>query len=85
MGYDVLSFASDAREHYIEVKPTRLGAATPFYLTPNEIRFSAEHPDAYSLYRLYEFPTAPRMFSLEGHIETTCTMTPAQYLAVPLR
>ncbi len=85
LGYDVLSFTSDAREHYIEVKTTRLGATTPFYLTPNEVRFSAERPDAYALYRLYEFPTAPRMFSLEGHIEGTCTMTPAQYLAVPRR
>jgi hypothetical protein len=83
LGYDVLSFASTGRERYIEVKTTRLGPVTPFYITPGELTFSAEHHPDYSLYRLYEFTDRPRMFSLDGRVEATCTIQPSQYLAVP--
>jgi hypothetical protein len=83
LGYDVLSFDDSARELYIEVKTTQLGATTPFYITPAELSFSAEHADDYALYRVYEFASAPRMFPLHGDVGTTCEMTPAQFMAVP--
>jgi hypothetical protein len=83
LGYDVLSFSPDERERYIEVKTTQLGPMTPFYVTSSELRFSAEHHEAYSLYRVYQFPTEPLMFALEGRVDATCTITPAQYLAAP--
>ena len=83
LGYDVLSFSTLGREQYIEVKTTQLGAMTPFYITPGEVSFSAEHAADYSLYRVYEFSYMPRMFPLHGHIGATCEMTPAQFLAVP--
>lgn len=83
LGYDVLSFSDAARELYIEVKTTQLGPMTPFYITPGELSFSAEHADDYALYRVYEFASAPRMFPLHGHVGATCEMTPAQFMAVP--
>lgn len=83
LGYDVLSFFPEGRERFIEVKTTQLGALTPFYLTSSEIAFSAEHFDAYSLYRVYEFGSQPRMFALDGRVDETCRMTPAQFVAVP--
>lgn len=83
LGYDVLSFSPAGREQFIEVKTTQLGPLTPFYITPGEVAFSSEHHQNYSLYRVYEFATAPRMFSLDGRVDATCTLKPAQYLAVP--
>jgi hypothetical protein len=82
LGYDVLSFSSEGRERFIEVKTTQLGPLTPFYITPGEVSFSAEHATDYSLYRVYEFTSDPRMFSLDGRVDESCTMTPAQYVAV---
>ena len=83
LGYDVLSFSTEGRDRFIEVKTTQLGALTPFFVTSSELTFSAEHPTEYSLYRVYEFSSDPRMFSLEGRVEETCRITPAQYSAVP--
>jgi hypothetical protein len=83
LGYDVLSFASSGRERFIEVKTTRLGPMTPFYVTAGEVRFSAENHSHYSLYRVYEFTSDPRMFALDGRVDATCTITPAQFIAKP--
>lgn len=83
LGYDVLSFTRAGRERFIEVKTTQLGPWTPFYVTAGEMNFSAEHPNDYSLYRVYQFASDPRMFALEGRVEETCRITPAQYVAVP--
>lgn len=83
LGYDVLSFSSEGRERFIEVKTTQLGPLTPFYLTSSEIGFSTEHTNDYSLYRLYEFATSPRMFTLNGPLNQTCSMKPTQYVALP--
>lgn len=83
LGYDVLSFSPAGREHFIEVKTTQLGPLTPFYVTAGEMSFSGEHPESYSLYRVYDFANDPRMFSLAGRVDVTCRVTPAQYVAVP--
>ena len=39
-GYDIKSFNSDGKDIYIEVKTTKLGIDTEFYMSPNEIEFS---------------------------------------------
>lgn len=54
-GYDVLSFRTDGSKKYIEVKTTRGGAQTDFYMSINEIRFSDYAGADYYLYRLYNF------------------------------
>jgi uncharacterized protein DUF3883 len=83
LGYDVLSFSPAGRERFIEVKTTQLGPLTPFYVTAGEMSFSGEHEHDYSLYRVYDFATDPRMFSLDGRVDVTCRVSPAQYTAVP--
>lgn len=83
LGYDVLSFSPAGRERFIEVKTTQLGPLTPFYVTAGEMTFSGEHEESYSLYRVYDFTTDPRMFALDGRVDVTCRVTPAQYVAVP--
>jgi Domain of unknown function (DUF3883) len=60
LGYDVLSCGLDGRERYIEVKTTRLGAETPFYITSAELDFARCHAGDYALYRVYDVLGQPR-------------------------
>lgn len=68
-GYDVLSFDQRGTEKMIEVKTTLGIQTTPFYLTRNEICLAVERPDAFRLYRLYEFSAKPRMFEIAPPLE----------------
>ena len=54
-GYDVASFELDGSERFIEVKTTRGGPETDFFISANELEFSTRHPESYALYRLYSF------------------------------
>jgi hypothetical protein len=42
LGYDILSFEPDSRERLIEVKTTRFGEYTPFYVSANELEVSRQ-------------------------------------------
>ncbi len=81
LGYDVLSFDEDGREHYIEVKTTAFGKATPFYVTRNELAFSEQQEAGFHLYRLFEFRKEPKLFMLPGVIRNHCMLDPVSYLA----
>ncbi len=59
-GYDIRSFASDSNFRYIEVKTTSGAATTAFFITPNEIDFSARHPNEYVLLRVFSYDAAGR-------------------------
>lgn len=80
-GYDILSFETDGRERFIEVKTTAFAKATPFYISRNEVEFSKATSDRYHLYRLFEFRTKPRMFALAGNMQQQLRLDPAAYLA----
>ena len=54
---------------FIEVKTTRYGQYTPFYVSAGELRFSRAHADSYHLYRVFEFRKNPRFFTLPGDVE----------------
>ncbi|WP_421994074.1 DUF3883 domain-containing protein [Reyranella sp.] len=69
LGYDILSYEPSGAERWIEVKTTRGGGTTPFYLTRNENEVSRERPDAFRLYRLYDFSERPRLFTLSPPLE----------------
>lgn len=81
LGYDVLSFETDGRERFIEVKTTAHDAATPFFVSSNEVAFAKEVSDRFRLYRLYHFRTAPKFFELPGAIEQHCHLDPSTYRA----
>jgi hypothetical protein len=81
LGYDVLSFEPDGRERFIEVKTTAHDAATPFFVSSNEVAFAKEASERFRLYRLYHFRTAPKFFELPGAIEQHCHLDPATYRA----
>ena len=74
-GADIRSFDPASRERLIEVKATRGGPATDFFLTRTEREVSAERPDAWRLYRLHDLAAAPALFQLKPPLEATVTLT----------
>jgi len=65
-GYDIASFNTDGSPRLIEVKTTGLGKEFPFMVTANEVRVSDREARAYSLYRVFDFSRAPRIYQLPG-------------------
>ena len=55
LGYDVRSFDHSGSEIFLEVKTTRGGVRTPFFMSRNEMEASDEMKDRYSLCRLHAF------------------------------
>ena len=54
-GYDILSFDDQGRKKYIEVKATRGGLDTDFFISPNELAFARSKDTQFSIYRVYDF------------------------------
>lgn len=86
LGFDVRSFRVDAKtdrvdEHYIEVKTTNNGKYQPFYVTPNELDFSKDAAEHYSLYRVYELGKRGRLFRLPGAIDQHVSLQAELYKA----
>jgi len=81
LGYDVHSFEANGRDRLIEVKTTRYGKRTPFYVTRNELACSQARVEEYRLYRVFRFREGPRVFELAGRLDTACRLEPSQFLA----
>lgn len=82
-GYDVLSFDETGAERLIEVKTTKYGAETPFFVTRNEVSTSERRAPLYHVYRLYGFRQAPKLYTLPGAISQSCQLSAASFLAMP--
>lgn len=80
-GYDVLSYEESGADRLIEVKTTKYGRETPFFVSSNEVGVSKERARHYHLYRLFEFRTTPRLFMLHGALSDTCSLDPTSYIA----
>jgi hypothetical protein len=80
-GFDVLSFEASGAERLIEVKTTKYGRETPFFVSRNELRVSRARADRYHLYRVFEFRAAPGLFTLPGALSDTCDLDPNSYVA----
>ncbi len=81
LGYDVLSFDTDGRERFIEVKTTSFGRETPFFVSRRELALSKIERDRFHLYRVFDFRKTPRVFDLSGPLEQHCTLDPLTYKA----
>ena len=71
-GYDIKSFNIDGSVKYIEVKTTRGGMSTPFFMSINEILFSKTHANNFAIYRIFDFDVdalSGKVFVLAGNIE----------------
>ncbi|WP_374597315.1 DUF3883 domain-containing protein [Brevundimonas sp.] len=73
-GYDIRSFEPSGAERLIEVKATRGGPTTPFWLTRTEREVSMERPADWRLYRLHDLATAPGLFVLPPPLEASVTL-----------
>lgn len=80
-GYDVHSFDRHGNDRLIEVKTTRGGRSTPFFVTRNELALSKERPEHFRLFRLYEVAQAPRLFRLKPPIAKAVTLEPETWRA----
>ena len=80
-GFDILSFEQSGAERLIEVKTTKYGAHTPFFVSRNELEVSKAKSKSFCLYRVYEFRYRPLIFILRGALSTTCSLDPSSYVA----
>lgn len=81
LGYDIHSYEETGRDRFVEVKTTRYGKRTPFYISAGEIRFSKANSDAYQLYRVFEFRERPKLFTLPGDVAAHVTLRATNYRA----
>jgi len=81
LGYDILSFDSNGKERFIEVKTTAFARETPFYVSRSEVAFSKDFAAQFYLYRVFDFRRAPRMFNLAGNLSRHCVLDPITFRA----
>ncbi len=80
-GFDIHSYEVNGRDRFIEVKTTRYGKLTPFYISEGEVRFSDANAQAYHLYRLFEFRQSPKLFQLPGDVRRQVQLQAVNYRA----
>lgn len=81
LGYDVLSFETDGRERFIEVKTTKYGASTPFFVTMNELDVSQRSGQQFHLYRPFAFRRSPKLFIKQGPLDRAFHLEPSEFKA----
>jgi hypothetical protein len=64
LGYDIASFTVAGAPLRIEVKTTRLGADSPFFMSPAEFDFASATPLEYQLARVFHWGSEPKVFLL---------------------
>jgi hypothetical protein len=82
VGFDVLSFDEQTdSEKWLEVKTTGLGKYHPFLVTDLEVRCSESKPEYFTLFRIFDFRNAPRVYKLPGALSQRCQLVPTIYRA----
>jgi Domain of unknown function (DUF3883) len=61
------------------VKATRARITAPFFLSANVLRHAREHPEAYSVYRVFDLGPNPRFYKLSDDIKEILDLTPVSY------
>lgn len=75
------SYDDTGRDRFVEVKTTRYGRRTPFYISANELRFSRAKAPAYHLYRVFDYREHPKLFTLPGDVARHVRLNPVSYRA----
>jgi len=81
VGYDIRSYDDTGHDRFVEVKTTRYGRRTPFYISANELRFSRANAYAYHLYRVFDYRKHPKLFTLPGDVAAHVRLNPVSYRA----
>jgi len=79
--FDISSFDDDGSERLILVRTTTCGRSFPFFISRNQVAFSEERADDFSLYRVFGFSHRPMMFMLPGAISGNCRLEPQAFKA----
>lgn len=82
-GYDILSFDATGRERLIEVKTTKYGVSTPFFVSRNELLVSKEREEQFHLYRVFDFRASPRLYTRSGAVDAYFRIEPVAFRAWP--
>lgn len=80
-GYDILSYDDADLPRYIEVKTTNGPHTSAFIISRNELEFAQETGDAFHLYRLFQFRSAPKLYMLRGDVSKQLHLEPIDYRA----
>jgi hypothetical protein len=80
-GYDILSYDSAEQPRYIEVKTTNGTHTSAFIISRNELDFSLEAGEAFHLYRVFQFRTAPLLYMLHGDVSKQLNLEPIDFRA----
>ncbi len=83
LGYDVRSFTPQGRERFLEVKTTVRSLRQPFYVSANEVEFSVEAADRFSLVRIFHLDRTPGFYEMPGSLRATAELRPDSYVAWP--
>lgn len=74
LGYDILSYNENKEEIFIEVKSTKAGKYTNFYISKNEVEFSKANSKNYYLYRVFGLSTTKEVanfYVIEGDVSNS--------------
>jgi hypothetical protein len=83
-GYDIRTFKENGSPLYLEVKTTKGGINSEFFISPNELAFSEEHADDFQLIRVYEYNSktnSGKYYKIEGNLNYKLNLKPVQYSA----
>ncbi len=80
-GFDILSYEVDGAERLIEVKTTGWGKLTPFFVSANELSVSRARDDCYHLYRVFDYRSTARLFTVPGALDESFDLDPSQFIA----
>ena len=69
------------QELFIEVKTTNSGKYQPFFISANEVEFSRDTSDQYSLYRVFDFKHQARIYQLRGAVDQHVHLQPKNFRA----
>jgi len=87
-GYDIRSYNADGSVRYIEVKTTKHGSNTDFYMSPNEVEFSKKFHENYFIYRVYnlnEKKLTGYFYKSKGNVLDMYNIEPTEYRVYPSR
>ncbi|MFK0163928.1 DUF3883 domain-containing protein [Rhizobium sp. NPDC090279] len=85
LGYDVISFDENGEEIFIEVKTTRGGENTPFFITENERMTAIRKGGRYRLYRVFQFSRRPKIYVIHGPLDDVLHLDATVYRAMIAR
>jgi hypothetical protein len=83
-GYDICSWNLDETPKHIEVKTTRGADKTAFHVSINQVITSQRNPEAYCIYRVFEYDDASnsgKFFERTGPLDQMFELKPTKFRA----